>query len=101
MNIKLIKRSEKSAVLRLEGRLDTTTAPSAQEAFLKVAEEYPEIELDFTGLEYISSAGLRALLVLQKQMNRTQGHLTLSHVAPSVKEVFEITGFSGMLHITG
>ena len=101
MTIKLVKRSDKSALLQLEGRLDTGSAPSAQEAFLKVAGEYADIELDFTKLAYISSAGLRSLLVLQKQVNRTGGNLSLTHVAPSVKEVFEITGFSSILHITG
>ena len=62
MTIKLVKRLPDAAALRLEGRLDTTSAPAAQEACLKVAGEYAKIELDFTDLAYVSSAGLRALL---------------------------------------
>ena len=101
MTIKLVKRPPNGAELRLEGRLDTTSAPSAQEAFLKVAGEYAQIELNFTELVYVSSAGLRALLTLQKQVNRTGGSLTLTHVSPAIMEVFEMTGFSGILHIEG
>lgn len=99
MTIKLVKRPPAAAALRLEGRLDTTSAPAAQEAFLKVAGEYAKIELDFTDLAYVSSAGLRALLTLQKQVNRTGGSLVLTNVSPSIMEVFEMTGFSGILTI--
>ncbi len=100
MTIKLVKQPPDGAELRLEGRLDTTSAPAAQEAFLKVAKEYAKITLNFTSLDYVSSAGLRALLTLQKQVNRTGGRLTLKNVSPAVMEVFEMTGFSGILNIT-
>jgi len=99
MTIKLAKRPPNGAELRLEGRLDTTSAPAAQDAFLKVAGEYAKITLDFANLAYVSSAGLRAILTLQKQVNRTGGSLTLINVSPAVMEVFEMTGFSGVLHI--
>lgn len=99
MTIKLVKRAPDGAELRLEGRLDTTSAPAAQDAFLKVAGEYAKVTLDFANLVYVSSAGLRAILTLQKQINRTGGSLTLTNVSPAVMEVFEMTGFSGVLHI--
>lgn len=99
MTIKLVKRPPDGAELRLEGRLDSVAAPSAQEAFLKVAGEYAKITLNFANLAYISSAGLRVLLLLQKQVNRTGGSLTLTNVSPAVMEVFELTGFSGILEI--
>lgn len=99
MTIKLVKRPPHGAELRLEGRLDATASAAAQEAFLKVAEEYAEIELNFAQLAYISSAGLRVLLILQKQMNRTGGALKLTHVSPAIMEVFEMTGFSGILRM--
>ena len=44
-------------------------------------------------------SGLRALLVLQKQVNKTGGSLVLTHVSPAIMEVFEMTGFSGILNI--
>lgn len=99
MTIKLVKRPPDGVELRLEGRLDTTTSPAAQEALLKVAGEYAKITLDFTDLVYISSAGLRVILTLQKQINRTGGSLTLNNVSPAIMEVFEMTGFSGVIRI--
>ena len=99
MTIKLIKRSDLKAELLLDGRLDTSTAPAVQDVFLKVAGQYAELELNFRYLAYISSAGLRALLMLQKQVNKTGGSLVLTHVKPAVKEVFEITGFAGVMNI--
>ena len=99
MTIKLVKRPPDGAELRLEGRLDSVAAPAAQEAFLKVAGEYAKITLNFANLAYISSAGLRVLLLLQKQVNRTGGSLKLANVSPAVMEVFELTGFSGILEI--
>ena len=99
MTIKLVKRPPDGVELRLKGRLDTTTSPAAQEAFLKVVGEYAKITLDFADLVYISSAGLRVILTLQKQINRTGGSLTLNNVSPAIMEVFEMTGFSGVIRI--
>lgn len=99
MTIKLVKRPPNGAELWLEGKMDTASAPAAQEAFLKVADEYPNVTLNFSKLIYVSSAGLRTLLVLQKRVNRTGGSLTLTNVNPSIMEVLEISGFSGILTI--
>ncbi len=99
MTIKLLKRPPDGAELRLEGRLDTSTAPEAEKAFLKVASEYRELELNLENLAYVSSAGLRSLLVLQKEMLRKGGTLTLSHMTPAVVEIFEMTGFSEILNV--
>ena len=98
MIIKMIKK-ENEVELQLEGRLDSNTAISAQESFLNIAKEYPNIELNFKKLEYISSAGLRTLLMLQKTVNKTNGRVYLTNVGPSVLEVLEITGFSTILDI--
>ena len=57
-----------------------------------------ELVLDFSALDYISSAGLRVLLSAQKTMSK-QGSMKLTGVNESVMEVFEITGFSGILTI--
>lgn len=99
MTIKMVKRPPDGAELRLEGRLDTTSSPAAQEVLMKVAGEYAKITLDFADLSYVSSAGLRVILALQKQINRTGGSLTLMNVSPAVMEVFEMIGFSGILNI--
>lgn len=99
MKIRLLKKSDIKAELFLEGRLDTNAAPDAQEAFMKVAEKYSDIIINFSELVFISSAGLRAILMLQKYANRTGINITYTNIKPSVREVFELTGFSGILNI--
>ena len=99
MKIKLLKKSDIKAELFLEGRLDTNAAPDAQQAFMKVAEKYSDIVINFSDLAFISSAGLRAILVLQKYANRAGINITYTNIKPSVREVFELTGFSGILNI--
>ena len=82
----------------LAGRLDTTTAPEL-EASLKAS--YAGVEklvLDFTALEYLSSAGLRVLLGAQKTMNK-QGEMVIKNVNDTVNEIFEVTGFIDILSV--
>ncbi len=86
------------AVFAPVGRLDTATAPQ-MEAELKAAlDGIEELELDFSRLDYISSAGLRVLLSAQKVMNR-QGTMKVTHVNETILEVFEVTGFCDLLTI--
>ena len=99
MTIKLIKHPPCGVELRLEGRLDTAAAPAVQDNLMRIAEEYGELELNFAQLSYISSAGLRILLMLQKQVNRTGRRLWLTNVSPAILEVFEMTGFGSILQI--
>ena len=82
----------------ITGRLDTTTAPSLEEEIKPALEGVEELNFDFSGLEYISSAGLRVLLSVQKIMNK-QGSMKISNVIPEIMEVFDITGFTDILTI--
>ena len=84
--------------LTLVGRLDTTTAPMLEAELRQSVKDVTELIFDFSGVEYISSAGLRVLLAAQKVMNR-QGSMKLLGVNPNVMEVFEITGFTDILTI--
>ena len=84
--------------LALTGRLDTTTAPQLEAELKHNIGGVAELVLDFEGLEYLSSAGLRVLLAAQKVMNR-QGGMVVRHVNETIMEVFEITGFSEILTI--
>lgn len=81
--------------IALKGRLDTSTAPKLEEA-LGALEGVEALKFDFSDLEYLSSAGLRALLAAQKTMNK-QGNMVLCNVNEDVMEVFEITGFADFL----
>ena len=85
-------------VLAPEGRLDTVTAPEMENAIKEVLPGLTSLNLDFSKLEYISSAGLRVLLSAQKAMN-SQGEMTVSNVNETIMEIFEVTGFSDILNI--
>ena len=82
----------------LEGRLDTTTAPKLEEELRSSVDGITRLVFDLAKLEYISSAGLRVLLAMQKLMNQ-QGEMVLQNVNEAVMEVFEVTGFSDILRI--
>lgn len=82
----------------VSGRLDTVTAPQLESELNSSIDGVTELILDFSTLEYISSAGLRVLLSAQKKMN-TQGKMTVTNINETVAEIFEVTGFSDILNI--
>ena len=84
--------------VKLEGRLDTTTSPKLEEELKGSVDGVTCLVLDFEKLEYISSAGLRVLLSMQKIMTK-QGEMHIKNVNETVMEVFEITGFADILTI--
>ena len=84
--------------LNVSGRLDTTTAPTLEAAVSETTGICEQLVLDFAGLEYISSAGLRVILKAQKIM-AAKGGMKLLHVNETIMEIFEITGFSDILTI--
>lgn len=86
------------ATVLLEGRLDTVTAPELEADLKDVLENASSMTLDFEKLEYISSAGLRVLLAMQKILGKKNG-MKVIHVNETVMEVFEVTGFSDILNI--
>ena len=83
----------------LEGRLDTTTAPMLQEALIPAFDKAKEILLNLEKLAYLSSAGLRVLLIGQKTANAKGAALTVSGVSEDIMEVLDMTGFSDILTI--
>ncbi len=88
---------DNNLVITLEGRLDTSTAPSL-EAELKDLEKVTSLVIDMEKLAYISSAGLRVLLKAQKIMNK-QGSMLIKNVSQEIKDIFEVTGFDEILNI--
>ncbi|MCI6995425.1 MAG: STAS domain-containing protein [Eubacterium sp.] len=82
--------------LKVIGRLDTSTAPQLEAEMNDSLDSAKDLILDFSELEYISSAGLRVILKAQKIMNK-QGTMKLTGVNDTVMEVFDITGFSDIL----
>ena len=84
--------------IALEGRLDTTTAPDLEKELNGALDDITGLTLDFSKLDYISSAGLRVLLAAHKAM-MGKGEMKVTHVNEIVNEVFEVTGFSDILNI--
>jgi len=80
------------------GRLDTTTAPMLEKEINESVDGVTKLIMDFTGVEYLSSAGLRVLLAAQKTMSK-QGGMVVRNVSEAVNDVFEVTGFSDILTI--
>ncbi|MBO5168143.1 MAG: STAS domain-containing protein [Phascolarctobacterium sp.] len=85
-------------ILSLTGRLDTTTAPELEAVIKENIIGVTNLVMDFAGLEYLSSAGLRVILSAQKTMNK-QGEMVIRNVNETINEVFEITGFIDILTI--
>ena len=97
MNIEQINQGS-ARILKLNGRLDTLTAPQLDAQTEKLY-GVTDLVLDFADVAYISSAGLRVLLKAQKQMNAMHGTMKVIHVCPEVAEVFEVTGFDSILTV--
>ena len=90
------------SLVALAGHLDTNTSPRVQEALdALVTGGGGAIVVDFTALEYISSAGLRVLLATVKRLERDGGKLHLFGLNETVREVFDISGFSMILPVFG
>ena len=85
-------------MVKVTGRLDTTTAPELEASLNESFNGVTKLVLDFASLEYLSSAGLRVLLQAQKTMNK-QGEMVIRNVNESINEVFEVTGFIDILTI--
>jgi anti-sigma B factor antagonist len=84
--------------IALEGRLDTMTAPELEAELNQSLGSVDSLTLDFSKLEYISSAGLRVLLSAHKVMS-AKGGMKVTNVNEIVQEVFEVTGFADILNI--
>ena len=93
-----IKRNAEETIIKLVGRLDTTTAPALDKTINEDIAGTKNLVLDVKDLEYISSAGLRVLLGAQKKMQKI-GSMKVTNVREEVMEVFEMTGFADILTI--
>ncbi|WP_407451983.1 STAS domain-containing protein [Fibrobacter sp.] len=87
-----------SLTIALKGRLDTLTAPQLDAEIQGKLDGVKSLVFDFKNLDYISSAGLRILLMAQKVMNK-QGSMVVKNASSEIKEIFEVTGFCDILTI--
>ena len=93
-----MKRNAQELVMAVRGRLDTITAPALEKEINEKIQDIETLILDFSGLEYVSSAGLRVLLSTQKKMQK-RGAMRVINVREEIMDVFEMTGFADILTI--
>ena len=88
-----------TATLEIEGRVDTMTSPQLQQAVLQAFQSAKKVVLDFDRVTYISSAGLRVLLIGQKTAQSKQMSMVLKNVGQTVKNVLDMVGFTSVMTI--
>lgn len=87
-------------VLTISGRMDAVTAPEFEKVIKQLIEEGNKgFVVDFKGLDYISSAGLRALLATAKLLKGKGGQIRFANITGTVKEVFDISGFGSIFQM--
>lgn len=87
-------------VVDIEGRLNTSTSPEA-DAFFKelIGDGATKILINLEEMDYTSSTGLRVILYTGKQLSKVNGKLVICGLNPTVKEVFDMAGFSAMFDV--
>jgi anti-anti-sigma factor len=83
----------------LDGKLDTTEAPRLQEVLIPAFDEAQHIELDLSKVAYVSSAGLRVLILAQKTAKEKGASMTLKGVSDEIMKIFKMTGYDTVLTI--
>ncbi len=90
------ERIRDTIVLAPRGRVDSATSPALDERLAGLAGAAPALVLDFAGVDYISSIGLRVLLKAAKTAKEAKTRLSIAGLQPHVREVFDISGFSSI-----
>ncbi len=92
-------KKESETTLKVEGRLDTTTAPQLESKLKECIKGINQLTLDLSAIDYISSAGLRVVLLAHKMMASIGGKLKVHQPSPFCRQVFEATGMDAVLTI--
>ena len=96
----LIKNyNEKELTVEVGNKIDTTTAPDFQNEIMDEMGNFDSLILDFKNLEYISSAGLRVLVLVQKKLHPQEIPFKIINVNDAIKEIFAMAGFDKILNI--
>ena len=94
------EQSDSTLIVRPEGRIDTKTSPILESDIQKYIDSTDNMILDFTNVDYISSAGMRVLLALHKKLNKKGGTFKVINVKDSILEIFNLVGFSNMVEVS-
>lgn len=93
----VLKKRGSAAELLLSGRIDSSTTIALEKTLLEQAKKFASMTLDFSKVSYISSAGLRTMMKLQKELRAKGGALLVRNVRKDVMDVFQVTGFINFL----
>ena len=91
--------NEKELTIEVKDRIDTVTAPDFENEILNEMGKFDSLIIDFTNLEYISSAGLRVLIATQKKLKPENIPMTIRNVNDTINEIFRMSGFDKILKI--
>ncbi|MBQ2653160.1 MAG: STAS domain-containing protein [Methanobrevibacter sp.] len=91
--------NEKELTLSVEGRIDTITSQELDKEIEEESGNFDSLIMDFTDLEYISSAGLRVLIATQKKLKADDIPFVIKNVNAAVGEIFRMSGFNKILKI--
>ena len=98
MEVKFNKQDSTLTVV-ISGNIDTVTAPELDAQLQENLSGIKDLVLDFAAVDYISSAGLRVVLMANQQMEDVDGNMTVKNVNDDVRDVFEMTGFDSLLNL--
>ena len=98
MEVKFNKQDSTLCVM-ISGNIDTVTAPELDSQLKGNLSGIKELILDFAAVDYISSAGLRVILMTNQMMEEVDGSMTVKNVNEDVRDVFEMTGFDSLLNL--
>lgn len=92
MNVNIHSENE-VVIASVEGSIDSGTAPEFQQKVLAATEQSNNIIIDFTLVTFVSSAGLRVLLMVYRQIKSKNGKVILVGISDEIKDVMTMTGF--------
>lgn len=94
-----VEEKENVLIVRLDGRLDATSTPVLEGKIKPLLDKSMRILIDFSGVDYLSSAGMRLLLSATKKMKAKNGHLVFCGLSDDVMEIIKMAGFDKILRI--
>ena len=98
MEVKFNKQ-DSTLTVAISGNIDTVTAPELDTKLQENLSGIKDLILDFAAVDYISSAGLRVILMANQQLEDADGTMTIKNTNDDVRDVFEMTGFDSLLNL--
>ena len=98
MEVKFNKQ-DSTLTVAISGNIDTVTAPQLESQLQENISDVKELVLDFAAVDYISSAGLRVILMTNQLLEDVDGNIIVKNVNEDVRDVFEMTGFDSLLNL--